>query len=132
MPITSENVLRVVRFRPYRKGDVFRLIVWDTGRTKAPNHNRLGYRLSIGRLADQNAIGNPAVWKVLFEGEDFGSPAHLSVDSDETVKGIMSFLTLRPGDTDREYFADYTPAQLAYCSEHAEALSSEVLHRFGE
>lgn len=69
---------------------------------------------------------------LLFEGEDFGcSPMH-AIDSDECVAAIMSFLTLRPGDTDREYFEDYTEAQLDYCSQHAEALASEVLNRFGE
>jgi len=44
----------------------------------------------------------------------------------------MSFLTLRPGDTDDEYFAAYTEAQRAYCGQHAEALHCEVLARFGE
>jgi hypothetical protein len=67
---------------------------------------------------------------VLFEGDDFGcSPRH-AIDSDATVEGIMGFLTLRPGDTDAEYFADYTQAQLDHCARHAEALSCEVQARF--
>ena len=69
---------------------------------------------------------------VLFEGEDFGcSPMH-AIDSDETLAGIMGFLTLRPGDTDPEYFEGYTEAQLDYCSQHAEALACEVSRRFGD
>jgi hypothetical protein len=68
---------------------------------------------------------------VLFEGEDFWcSPLH-AIDSDAAVESIMAFLTCKPGDTDPEYFADYTPAQLDYCSQHAEALASEVEARFG-
>ncbi len=42
----------------------------------------------------------------------------------------MGFLTLRPGDTDPDYFEDYTPEQHAYCDAHAEALSCEVSARF--
>jgi hypothetical protein len=53
-------------------------------------------------------------------------------DSDATIASLMTFLTLRPGDTDAEYFESYTPAQLDYCSHHAEALNCEVMHRFGE
>lgn len=134
MAFTSENLLRCIRFRPYLKGKgpVFRLTTWDTGRTGYGGKSLVGYRLSIGEAKDQNVLGNPAVWTVLFEGEDFGcSPLHC-IDSNETIAGIMGFLTLRPGDTDAEYFADYTEAQLAYCSEHAEALSCEVDRRFGE
>jgi hypothetical protein len=69
---------------------------------------------------------------VLFEGEDyFSSPMH-SIDSDETVEDILCFLTLRPGDTDEEYFKDYTPEQMEYCQQHAEALSCAVRNRFGD
>jgi hypothetical protein len=133
MKNTAENTLRVLRFRPYRKdaGPVFKLTTWDTGRTGFGGKYLIGYRLSIGEKRHQNVLGNPAVWTVLFEGEDFGcSPMH-AIDSDEACAGIMAFLTLRPGDTDAEYFESYTPEQLEYCSQHAEALASEVENRFG-
>lgn len=126
--MTTREVLRVIRFSPYRKGHgpVFRLKTWDTGRTIG-GKNCVGYRLSMGM---PNIVGNPPVWTVLFEGEDFGcSPLH-AIDSDACVAGIMGFLTLRPGDTDREYFDSYTPEQLEYCQQHAEALACEVEHRF--
>lgn len=117
---TADQVLRRVRFAPYRKGcgPTFALTMWDTYRTE---HGKsvLGYRLNMGRTT-------------LFTGEDFGcSPCH-AIDSDDTVRALMSFLTLRPGDTDREYFDGYTAAQLEYCSQHAEALACAVSDRFGE
>ena len=130
----TKDVIRTCRFTPYRKGmgPVFRLRVWDTCKTDHLGKCILGYRLSIGAKHDQNVLGNPAVWTVLFEGEDFGcSPLH-AIDSDETMAGIMGFLTLRHGDTDREYFDGYTPEQLDFCSQHAEVLASEVSRRFGE
>jgi hypothetical protein len=74
--------------------------------------------------------GAPAV--ELFNGEDFaGSPMHAD-DSNATVASLMGFLTLRPGDTDSDYFRTYTSAQLEYCSAHAETLSCEVTCRYGE
>ncbi len=61
--------------------------------------------------------------KVVFEGNDFCcSPMH-AIDSDACVRSLLGFLTLRPGDTDDEYFADYTEAQKAFCEADAEALS---------
>lgn len=120
---TSETVLRRVRFQPYRKGrgPTFTLLTWDTGRTGWGKW-LVGYRLTM--LQDGRRT-------VLFQGEDFGCAPMDSIDSDAAVEGVMSFLTLRPGDTDDEYFADYTPEQLEYCSRHAEALSCEVERRFG-
>lgn len=60
---------------------------------------------------------------VLFEGADFaGSPMH-SDDSDACVRSLLCFLTLRPGDTDPEYFENYTDQQRAFCDSDAEELS---------
>lgn len=70
--------------------------------------------------------------KIIFKGDDFGCSSLHAVDSDDTVKALMGFLTLRPGDTDSEYFDDYTTEQLEYCSRWAESLSMEVYNRFGE
>lgn len=129
MPLTEESKLRTVRFQPYRKGmgPTFTLTTWDTGRTGYGGKYLVGYRLTMHNRFPAGHRMHP--W-VVFEGEDFGcSPMH-AIDSDETLAGIMSFLTLRPGDTDREYFEDYTEAQLDYCSQHAEALANEVWYRF--
>jgi hypothetical protein len=51
---------------------------------------------------------------VLFRGEDFGaSPLHAD-DSDETLRALLGFLALRPGDTDRDFFDDYSAEQLEF------------------
>jgi hypothetical protein len=97
--------------------------MFDTGRTDSLGKARLAYRLTMraGRTST-----------VLFEGEDFScSPLH-AIDADQTVGALLGFLTLRPGDTDQEYFANYTAAQLAYCDQYAEALDCEARARFGE
>ena len=117
----KHDIVRRCVFRPYRRGfgPAFYLTVWDTHRRCETGQSLLGYRLR-------------AEGKTLFGGEDLGcSPMH-AIDSDECMASLMSFLTLQPGDTDPDYFADYTPAQLEFCDQHAEALSAEVNSRFGE
>jgi hypothetical protein len=118
--MNDNDILRRVRFSPYRKGKgpIFSLTIWDTGQRDGRGRTYIGYRLKMGKT-------------VLFEGEDFaGSPMH-GDDSDDNVKALMSFLTLKPGDTDAEYFEQYTEEQLAYCRQHADSLNMEVLARFG-
>jgi hypothetical protein len=80
----------------------FTLTTWDTHRTDNMGKSILGYR-----LADRGTE--------LFQGEDFRcSPMH-AIDSLHTVEAILSFLTLKPGDTDADYFDSYTPAQIEWC-----------------
>jgi hypothetical protein len=112
-------------FDPYIQGGgpAFVLIMWDTGRTDEYRKHVLPYRLTM--------FSN-GVPEVLFEGEDYHcAPSH-AIDSNEAVATLMSFLTLRPGDTDDEFFANYTPAQLEYCAQYAETLSCEVTATYGE
>ena len=113
--------LREVRLSPYRRGcgPAFRLVTYDTGRTDSMGKSILGYEFFEGR-------------ELLFAGEDFHcSPMH-AVDSDDAVASLLNFLTLRPGDTDREYFDSYTPRQMEYAEQHAETLACEVMARFGD
>lgn len=120
-PFTHANLLRRIYLRPYLKGigPTFTLTTYDAGTRNG--RNRVAYRLQ------QSNVKLP-----VFEGADFGcSPLH-AIDSNDTVKGILAFLTLRIGDTDREYFASYTEAQYAFASEHAESLAAHVFTRFGE
>lgn len=137
--LTASNKLRKVIFKPYQKGfgPTFTLTTWDTGRTDSMGKSRLGYRLESrthynslnGRILKK---WHPSIPVTVFEGEDFYcSPLHC-IDSDDCVKAIMGYLTIRPGDTDTEYFADYTADQLQFCNQHAETLACEVMNRFGE
>jgi hypothetical protein len=108
----------------------FRLKVWDTGLTELTNgskrwiHGFTKYKLAYELSMHQGRK------TVLFKGF-CASPLH-TINSDATMLSIMDLLTLRPGDTDKEYFAKYTPEQLEFCARHAEALSYEVWVRFGE
>jgi hypothetical protein len=91
----------------------YRLELYDTLTTDRYGKSVLAYRFfHRGRL--------------LFAGADFhGSPLH-AVDADATVAGLLAFLSLKPGDTDPEYFEDYTPEQLAFARAEGENLSLYV------
>lgn len=87
----------------------FRLELFDT------------YQCIYGRsrLAFQFFYGEA----LIFEGDDFcPSPLH-SIDSNNTVASLLAFLSLRPGDTDPDYFQDYTPAQLSFALSYGEELA---------
>lgn len=97
--------------RTWQQGD-YRLELYDTHRPDRRGNGRtyLAYLFfDRGRL--------------VFAGDDFGpSPLHAD-DSDASVAALLSFLSLKPGDTDREYFADYAPSQLEWAQAHGEELS---------
>jgi hypothetical protein len=112
-------------FKPYAKGQgpTFHLYLYDVGLRRPDGKDAIGYKLTQSHKRRVST---------LFEGSDIGcSPLH-AIDSDETVNSVMSFLTLRPGDTDSEYFDGYTAAQKDCCEQHAEALSTAVSVWFGE
>ena len=46
-------------------------------------------------------------------------------DSDVAKELVMSLVGMKPGDTDRDYFADYTAEQLAWAEAHGEAINLE-------
>ena len=68
--------------------------------------------------------------KVLFEGNDFANSPLEAVDSDATVAALFGFLCLRPGDTDADYFENYTDAQREFAEGDAEELGLLAMERF--
>lgn len=119
--------LRRCIFRPYRPGagPVFTLNTFY-----APNPRRNSWGTDgVSYTLDMRAGGRTVR---LFAGADFFPGAFVCPDSDDAIRSLMSFLTLRQGDTDEEYFANYTQDQIDFCSNHAEALDCEVMRRFPE
>ena len=107
--------LRCVTMRPWVDGPTFTLTTWDTGRTY-----RNGPQWCIRYELKEDDC-------VIFSGEDYGcSPMH-AIDSDDCVRVLLSFLVLRPGDTDEEYFEDYTAEQLEFAETYGEYLSLYTL-----
>jgi hypothetical protein len=79
------------------------LRTWDTGRSRN------------GRTCIAYELCEPS-GTVLFHGDDFRpSPLHAD-DGDATLRALLGFLFLRPGDTDREYFEGYSRDQLRFAT----------------
>ena len=102
------KIIRKVRFKD-GNGNDYRLTMIDTGKTDRRGQTRVRY--VMGRKVENQ-------WSILFDGSDFCvSPLHAD-DSDESVYALLGFLTMRPGDTDQEYFEEYTPKQLEWAESH--------------
>lgn len=93
--------------------DGYQLKLWDTDRpdSRLMGHTYLGYQLI-------SPEGN-----IIFDGDDLGVPPFSPIDSDSTLRTLLGFLTVRPGDVEDEYFADYTLGQMDFVEGDAEALS---------
>lgn len=88
-------------------GNTYRLELFDTGdRMPGASQWQLAYKFSL-------VVGKKQT--VIFKGDEYGSSPCHATDSDASVRTLLDFLTLEPGDTDREYFDKYTPAQLDWC-----------------
>jgi hypothetical protein len=95
--------------RDWRNGP-FRLLMWDTGRLDIQGRTVIGYALSDNG-------------QTIFQGADFrGSPRDAD-DSNNTLAALLTFLSLRPGDIDCDYFDGYSPRQLDWAEESGEALA---------
>ena len=50
----------------------------------------------------------------VFQGNDFSSSPMVESQSEDSVMSLLGFLSCQEGDTDDEYFKDYTQEQLAW------------------
>jgi len=115
----QRELLREDTFTPYREGcgPGFTLRTYSTNR-----NDRRGCEYIAYTLTSSEAPESP-----IFEGADFNAgPCHC-IDSDEAINSLMGFLTLRRGDTDADYFENYTAAQLEFSEQHAETLGYEAM-----
>jgi hypothetical protein len=93
----------------------FRLDCWWSGKTDGPRAV-VGYTLRANN-------------DTIFADEDYKPAPGYSPDSDFAAADLLGFLSCKPGDTDAEFFANYTRDQLAFAEKHGEELSiwSQIL-----
>ena len=104
----------------YSKNGRFCLDLWDTTK-KQDNKYLIAYR-----FVDEELDADP-----VFFGVDFCCSSMHVIDSDETVRSLLTFLSLQKGDTDAEYFSGYTETQITWRDMHAETLAMVVASEFG-
>jgi hypothetical protein len=61
-----------------------------------------------------------------------GVPMGHCTDSEYAKKLVLELLAMKPGDTDADYFTDYTEDQLWFADKFGEQLSYEAIVRYGE
>lgn len=106
--MSATHDLLGTRTIPCSGGDLT-IELYATGRDRG-GKSVLAYRLLQGS-------------EVVFSGDDFcPSPLHAD-DSEESFAAIVGFLSLRPGDTDAEYFESYTERQLEFVSEYGDEMT---------
>ena len=98
--------------------DDFELRLYDIYEVDRLGKDLLAYEL-FDRRHDPSQI---------FAGEDFAVSPLDPIDSDAVAAAVLSFLSLRPGDVEPEYFDSYTPAQLEWRDCRAEDLSLWARH----
>lgn len=84
-------------------------------------HNRIDVMATLGG-------------KVLFPMGQLwcGTNRWTGIDSAQAKHLVMTLLAMKPGDTDAEFFADYTPEQLAFAGNYGEELVLEANRRYGD
>jgi hypothetical protein len=60
--------------------------------------------------------------KPLFVANDVSIGARQCIDSKETLRDLVFWLTVRPGDTNDEFFEEYTDYQRQWAIDHADEL----------
>jgi hypothetical protein len=57
--------------------------------------------------------------KTVFEGDDYFPAPSVAIDSLDAIATLLGWLTLQKGDTDSEYFENYTPLQWEWTDSRA-------------
>lgn len=88
----------------------YTLTLTDTGnRTYYAHKAQVGYNLSDNK-------------STIFSGDDFYPAPSFDPEGPKSAEALLSFLTLCDGDTDDEYFENYTERQIDFRDSEAEDL----------
>jgi len=114
------NLAFTLRVRLFRREHDARLIV-----IKA--FDDLGWD-SAGRVKLSCEVSHGG--KVIFRRGQLYCAVHGASDGIEARELIMSLVAMKPGDTDEDYFSDYSPEQLEWVSKYGESLGCERESRY--
>lgn len=123
MDTENFELLRHIQFVPYIDGlPTFVLKMYDTGKTDNRGTAHFGGR-SV--LAYEFFQCEPETDKetLVLSGDEWCPSPMCSIDGNDSVRGLMGFICLKPGDTDDEYFENYNEDQLEFANNHGEMLS---------
>lgn len=88
-------------------------------------HTRIDVSVRCG------APGKPLREVFTFGATYCGVPRHHSIDGKYAKALVLSLVAMRPGDTDADYFANYTDLQLAFAKKYSDEISMVSEERYG-
>ena len=102
--------LFTLRVRLYNDEPQIVIHAFDAGRTHYHTHSRIDVEVRHGG-------------KVIFPRGQLYCGIPGTIDGIAARELVLSLVSMKPGDTDEEYFAGYTPAQLDWATKHGEAIA---------
>jgi hypothetical protein len=122
----NSEVLRAMRFAPLTDGPAFAVTMLDTGRTDHRGATIVRTRVRCIKAGDGFSAG-----QIVFDHEEIAlSPCDAS-DSDAAFGSVLGWLSLKPGDTDADFFEDYSDPQIEFAESFGEHLSLEAVELEG-
>lgn len=124
--MSNPNVAFTLRIRLYTREHDSRLITitaYDDQWSMQGTHGRVDLEVRHGSTV---VFPRGVLWIGIPKGLGHGS------DSLYAKEAAMSCVAIKPGDTDDEHFSGYTPEQLAWVTEHGEALDIERESRYSD
>ena len=108
----APDYLFTLRVKPFRVGETITIRAFDANRTDSTGHSRIDVEVREGSTV------------VFPRGALYcGVPCGTTVDGVEARELVLSLVAMKPGDTDEEYFADYTEEQRAFADTYGEILN---------
>lgn len=105
--------------KEYQDGDFMRGLILDEYLCELyqPHGFQSGSHYTVGlRLWDGDEL--------IFDSHRVGVPQGVAIDSPGVFEAALSSLSMKPGDTDSDYFSDYTPEQLEWVAKNADDLGT--------
>lgn len=117
--------------RNARGGAVLAITAYDGNHTDPQTgHHRIDVR---ARMYTTGPNGKRRMRTIFKRGETYCAVNRwTSIDGKEARELVLSLLSMKPGDTDSEYFASYKPHQLDFASTYGEEVSMVRYDRFGD
>ena len=113
MSNSNPNVAFQLRLRPYRKEHDARTITvtaFDDAGWDSAGRIKMEYEVKHGK-------------DVIFPRGTLYGAVHGASDGIRAKEHALACVEMKPGDTDADYFAGYTPEQLEWVAAHGDAIS---------
>jgi len=91
----------------------YTLQTWQTFKRCDTGQEKLAYEFKEFKDGNESLI---------FLGDSYGCSPIVAIDSDDSLRGLLDFLLIRPHDIDSENFGNYTIRQLEFAENFPEEL----------